>query len=89
MFLKAKAVEPNANGFCPFLLEFRETWKSKATAELAEKKPCEGAEDEASEAIKDAAVVLLRWLRRHEVDGLRGNLVVLIGHDSFLSSCRC
>ena len=78
MFLKAIAVEPNANGFCPFLLEFRETRKSKATAELAEQEPCEGTEDEPAETVEDVGVALL--LRLHDVHGLCGDVVCVFGH---------
>ena len=53
-------------------------------AELAEDESGEDAESDVAEAVEDAAVALLLGL--HDVDGLNGDLVVLIfGHDLFLS----
>jgi len=58
-------------------------------AELAEQEPRDGTEDEPAETVEDAAVaLLLRRLGLHDIDGLNGDVVVLIvGHDLFLSLC--
>jgi hypothetical protein len=61
----------------------------ESDSELAEEKSCKGAENNSTEAVEDAAVaLLLRRLGLHDIDGLNGDVVVLIvGHDLFLSLC--
>jgi hypothetical protein len=70
-----------ANAFLPSQL--REAREADPATDLAEDEPCEDAESDVAKAVEDAAVILRRL---HDVDGLRGDLVVLIvGHDLFLS----
>jgi hypothetical protein len=60
------------------LRDFRES-----DSELAEEKSSKGAEDDSTETVEDAAVILLRL---HDVDGLNRVVVcgVVFGHDRSL-----
>ena len=81
-------IEEHGSSFFKTFLLSKLRQLRESDPKLTENEPGEDAESEAAEAIEDAAVVLLRLLRLHDVNGLRRDVVgLIVGHDWSLLYC--